>query len=199
MFSSFSCVLVLLVPAATASSGYPRGDLLLEVNELARPAAAQKYRILDARSQDKYRAGHIPGAVWVNHNAWAVAFAADQDQKEWSRRIGELGITLDTPVVVYDDNYDKEAARIWWILRYWGVRDVRLLNGGWLAWKAADGLVSRELPETATVKVQLAPHADRLATKDQLVRHMPDAAEFGRAARRLLGRLRTTTRRTKEA
>jgi len=39
----------------------------------------------------------------------------------------------------------------------------------------------------------------RLATKDQLARHMPDAAELGRAARRLLGRLRKPARRTKEA
>ncbi|MBA2932687.1 DUF465 domain-containing protein [Sphingomonas sp. CGMCC 1.13654] len=39
----------------------------------------------------------------------------------------------------------------------------------------------------------------RLATKDQLVRHVPDAAEFGRAARRLLARLRTPAPRAKEA
>jgi uncharacterized protein YdcH (DUF465 family) len=39
----------------------------------------------------------------------------------------------------------------------------------------------------------------RLATKDQLVRHVPDAADLGRAVRRLLGTLRTPARRAKEA
>jgi thiosulfate/3-mercaptopyruvate sulfurtransferase len=34
--------------------------------------------------------------------------------------------------VIYDDDWSKEAARIWWILGYWGVGDVRLLNG----WRA---------------------------------------------------------------
>ena len=31
--------------------------------------------------------------------------------------------------MVYDDNLSKDAARIWWILRYWGVKDVRIING----------------------------------------------------------------------
>ena len=31
-------------------------------------------------------------------------------------------------IVVYDDNGVKDAARVWWILRYWGIENVRLLN-----------------------------------------------------------------------
>ncbi|HUE17980.1 MAG TPA: hypothetical protein VMR25_27740 [Planctomycetaceae bacterium] len=32
----------------------------------------------------------------------------------------------------------KDAARIWWILRFWGVEDMRLLNCGWQAWRSGD-------------------------------------------------------------
>ena len=46
-------------------------------------------------------------------------------------RRSALGIAQDSRVVVYDDSSSKDAARVWWILRYWGVADVRLLNGGW--------------------------------------------------------------------
>jgi uncharacterized protein YdcH (DUF465 family) len=60
--------------------------------------------------------------------------------------------------------------------------------------------IRRELAQRLPDQMRLTRlKKHRLATKDQLVRHMPDAAEFGRAARRLLGRLRTTARRTKEA
>ena len=74
---------------------------------------------------------HVPAARWVDHEAWSNAFEDGQDNQAWSQRIGELGIRSDSPVVVYDDSRMKNAARIWWILRYWGIDDVRLLNGGW--------------------------------------------------------------------
>jgi thiosulfate/3-mercaptopyruvate sulfurtransferase len=41
-------------------------------------------------------------------------------------------------VVVYSNDV-KDATRIWWILRYWGLKDARLLDGGWQAWQAAHG------------------------------------------------------------
>ena len=56
--------------------------------------------------------------------------------------------------------------------------------------------LGQRLPDQMRLR-RLKKH--RLATKDQLFRHVPDAAEFGRAARRLLGRLRTPPVKTKEA
>jgi len=51
--------------------------------------------------------------------------------------IGGLGVGRGSKVVVYDAICSKDAARVWWILRYWGLDDVRLLNGGWKGWRAA--------------------------------------------------------------
>ncbi len=146
---------------------YPRSDMLIEANDLAKPEVAARSRILDCRGRQKYQAGHIPGAVWVNHAEWSKAFGEDKDA--WSRRIGGLGIDVDMQVVLYDDASSKDAGRIWWILRYWGVKDVRLLNGDWPAWQAAKGKMVADESVYPAREPRLQSQAERLATKDQLL------------------------------
>jgi thiosulfate/3-mercaptopyruvate sulfurtransferase len=169
----------LLMPAvlsATADKAgqYPRPELLLEASDLERPAIAQRLHVLDARLKAKYEAGHVPGAIWVDQNAWSRAFYAGQEATAWSDRIGALGIDLQTSVVVYDDGSVKDAARIWWILRYWGFQDARLLNGGWPAWQAAHGPVSHDVPAVTATQPRISPRADRLAHKDEMLRWLRD-------------------------
>jgi thiosulfate/3-mercaptopyruvate sulfurtransferase len=155
--------------AKPKAGAYAKPDLLVEASGLRQSAAAERFRILDARGRQKYLGGHILGAVWVDHAAWSKAFSESQDQTAWSRRIGAVGIDVDTPVVIYDDNSMKDASRIWWILRYWGIRDVRLLNGGWAAWQVAGGksVTREESLDAGTPK--LRPQRERLTTKDQLL------------------------------
>lgn len=161
--------LLLASPILTAADRYPAANLLIEPAALATGGAADKFLILDARSREAYLKGHVPGAVWVDHADWAKAFGDGQDADGWAKRIGELGIRGDRPVVVYDDAKTKDAARIWWILRYWGVPDVRLLNGGWKAWTADNHPTDRVVvdPKPVTFRATAAP--ERLATKSELL------------------------------
>jgi thiosulfate/3-mercaptopyruvate sulfurtransferase len=155
---------------------YPRSALLIEPTELAKPDVAKNYVVLDARDNSKYRASHIPNARWVDQVQWAKAFDHGQDAAGWGKRIGGLGIGADAKVIVYDGTFSRDAARVWWILRYWGVEDVRILNGGWMGWKA--GRHPTEDAETVPVPVKFAAiaHRDRLATKEQLL----DSLKTGR-------------------
>jgi thiosulfate/3-mercaptopyruvate sulfurtransferase len=153
-----------------AEDAYPRPELLIEPSELAKAATAGRVVVLDARPQAEYAREHVPGARWVDHAAWAKAFGPGRDIEGWSELIGELGIARDSTVVAYDDNATKDAARIWWILRYWGVADVRLLHGGWKAWRAEGLPTSSEKsapPQRVEFKAQ--PISQRLATKDQIL------------------------------
>jgi len=151
---------------------YPQADLLLEVSELTKPEVAKRFRILDARTKEQYEAGHIPGAIWVDHDNWSKSFAKDQDVDHWQKLIGELGITPESQVVLYDEHLTNRAARIWWILRFWGILDVKLLNGGWKGWSAAHAPITQETPKVESAEVHLAPHPERLATKAQLLQSL---------------------------
>ena len=162
----------LLVTANTVAAGgnaYPRLELLIEPAQLVKPDVAKEYIVLDARNRSKFKQSHIPNARWVDHEEWAKSFGHGKDAEAWGKRIGLLGLTSSSKVVVYDDNYTKDAARIWWILRYWGVEDVRLLNGGWAGWKMGNHPTEKDEIAVAPRKFEAKARPDRLATKEQLL------------------------------
>jgi thiosulfate/3-mercaptopyruvate sulfurtransferase len=179
MIIQLACIVLIATPgdekqnAADRSGQYPRPELLIEVKELSEHEGLKKFRIFDARPFQDYQAGRIPGATWIDTAQWNKVFTANQDEEGWAERLGKLGLELDTPLVVYGEGVSPDAARVWWILRYWGFRDVRLLNGGWKAWKSSGGRVAdaREPMELhPPTEIKLAPNKDRLATKQQVLR-----------------------------
>ena len=159
--------MLLPAPPSAAAEGYARPEFLVE------PTAVPTMKdlvILDARPRKDFDAARIPGARWVDAPAWAKAFGQGTDAKGWSERIGALGIAAASKVVVYDDASLKDAARIWWILRYWGVGDVRLMNGAWQGWRGSTKLIEEgpaASPKPAAFEAK--PRRERLATKDDLL------------------------------
>ncbi|HEV8062682.1 MAG TPA: sulfurtransferase [Gemmataceae bacterium] len=162
MSSSLLCLVLAIAPAAD----YAKPELLAEASVLVKDP---KGLILDVRGKAQYLRGHIPGAVWVDAVAWGKAFTPRASAGDWSKRLGDAGIDLDKPVVLCGSDDVREAARIWWIMRYWGVKDVRILNGGWPAWQAAGGQAAKEERHPQPRTLDLKARADRLATKDQLL------------------------------
>jgi thiosulfate/3-mercaptopyruvate sulfurtransferase len=172
---SVAVLFSLISTSLAAESDYARPELLLEPSELAKPQVAQRFVVLDARKKEAYDQEHIPGALWVDHATWKSAFGDGTDTEGWSKRIGDLGIDNDSRVVVYDDKLNKDAARIWWILKYWGVKDVRLLNGGWKPWQTGAFPTGAETPPPAKAgEFTATPQTRRLTTKDQILASLAD-------------------------
>jgi thiosulfate/3-mercaptopyruvate sulfurtransferase len=140
-------------------------DSLVTTAWLAEHLADPDLRILDASyflpeherdASADYAAEHIPGAVFLD-----LAHFADPESDLPSmvpntefaeQRLGELGVTRETKIVVYDDSPLHSAARAWWLLRLFGVREVAILDGGLAKWRAEDRNVARgiDTPEPRT-------------------------------------------------
>jgi thiosulfate/3-mercaptopyruvate sulfurtransferase len=179
MFAALLALVVFVGDEPKHSTGeYPNSNILIEAGDIfdpakagdiSDPAKAAKFHILDARTKEEYQKGHIPGAVWADHSDWSTKFGDGKDVATWTTIIGHLGITTDTPVVVYDDAYARDACRIWWILRYWGVKDVRVLNGGWSQWTAQGGKTATDQVTVTPTQPKLEARANRIATKAELM------------------------------
>jgi thiosulfate/3-mercaptopyruvate sulfurtransferase len=169
------CLLLVLAPPA--GQNYPRSELLLEASELAKPEVAKKFRILDVRPLKQYRAGSAFHASSVNLQEWSKAFAKGPDQAWWEKELGALGLDLNRPVVVYGDDM-REVARAWWILKYWGLRDVRILHGGWAAYQAAGGKTQKAGENTEPfyqpTRPRLEPQDRRHTVKDEILQGLKD-------------------------
>jgi thiosulfate/3-mercaptopyruvate sulfurtransferase len=89
-------------------------------------------------ADNSYLQGHIPGAIHSNSDTYENGFPRWflLPDSELKAAVGSMGITPDTTVVVYSDS-TIFAARLWWILKYAGVADVRFLNGGIQQWTAS--------------------------------------------------------------
>ncbi len=147
----------------------------MEPTTLAKPEMGEKFIVLDARARKAFDESRVRGARWVDAAAWAKAFKDGKDTEGWSARIGNLGVNADSRVVVYDDHSFMEAARIWWILRYWSVEDVRLLNGNWTTWKKTGLPVETGKPgQASAVPFAAKPRSKRLATKALLLASLQD-------------------------
>lgn len=99
--------------------------------------------IIDARSPEAYAAGHIPGAISVSTYDYFVPNTKPEGMNTFANQAallyGAAGITLDTPLIVYDDDTGVRVARECWLLEYLGHPNVRLLHGGLNAWQQSGG------------------------------------------------------------
>lgn len=91
-----------------------------------------------------YRAAHVPGAVFVPLDHELASHGEPTEGRhrlpspdELQRAARRWGVNDDSRVVAYDDNGNLAAARAWWLLRWAGLTDVRLLDGALGAWTAA--------------------------------------------------------------
>jgi thiosulfate/3-mercaptopyruvate sulfurtransferase len=145
---------------------YPKPDLLVAAETFIKQPTGL---VLDVRSRQNYLAGHIPGAVSVNAAGWGKAFTPTASDDEWAKRLGQAGIQPDKTVILCGGDDPREATRIWWILHYWGIRDVRILNGGWPAWQSAGGPRSTDETKATATHPKLTPNKLVLAQKDEIV------------------------------
>ena len=95
------------LPVRAADETYFRHELLVEPAAIAKPEESKRFIVLDARPREKYLKGHASGARWVDHAEWAKGFGEGTDADAWDKRIGALGISADSRVVVYDDNHSQ--------------------------------------------------------------------------------------------
>lgn len=114
-----------------------------------------------------YLAGHLPGAVFVDLDAELAAPPGGVDGRQGRHPLPDpaalqamlrrAGVHESTPVVVYGEQDTSIAARAWWLLRWAGLRDVAVLDGGYRAWAAAGRPVESgqgPVPRDGTVTVR---------------------------------------------
>ena len=127
--------------------GFERGHALITPGELKSLIDANDEKlvlvgVVRAGVTGPFTRGHIPGA----YSAWRADYMTEKgepypfagmtvDRMRFQDFARSLGVDDDSKVVLYDEALD--ATHLWWIFYLYGRTDIRILDGGYEAWKAA--------------------------------------------------------------
>jgi thiosulfate/3-mercaptopyruvate sulfurtransferase len=150
---------------------YAHPEQLVETDWVAAHGGDANVRIVDMR-QGGYAAGHVPGAVYLSPLAIRDINSPPTflpTQAVFEAMMARLGISDATRVVVYDERGGIYAARLWWILNYFGHSNVALMNGGWIKWTAESRRAATDTPAPASARFNARPQSKWLATASDVV------------------------------
>ena len=108
-----------------------------------------RWALGDPHGRRHYTSGHIPGAVYVDLDTDLTGPASPRHGRHPLPSLADLqsaarrwGIDDGDRVVVYDATAGQAAARAWWLLRWGGLSEVAILDGGLQAWTAVGGALT---------------------------------------------------------
>ncbi len=134
-----------------------------------------RYNLIDhSEGRRKYLEGHLPGAYFVDMEADLTGRKGEHggrhpipDKDEFARKMRSIGLSKGKTLVAYDDNLSG-AARLWWLLKYFGHDDAYVLDGGMPKWMEEKRKTSIELPKEKTGSFSPHENRDLLARVDQV-------------------------------
>lgn len=138
-----------------------RRSPLVSVDELSTLLGAVtlldvRWRLGGPPGRAEFERGHIPSATYVDLQTDLADPPGDRgrhplpDSDRFAEAMRACGVSNDRAVVVYDAVGGTSAARCWWLLRYHGHQDVRLLDGDYLLWVAEQQPVETTESEIGT-------------------------------------------------
>jgi len=128
----------------------------------------------------EYAAGHIPGARFVGFETIADSNSALDNTApaaaDFAARMGALGVSNDSRIVIYDDSPLHSSARLWFLLRMFG-KESSILDGGLSAWKAQGRPEEQGTPKYAPATFTATVHPAMLRGKADMLANVASRAE----------------------
>jgi thiosulfate/3-mercaptopyruvate sulfurtransferase len=149
---------------------YKHPEVLVSTEWVAKNLNAPNTRLVEVDvDTTAYDQGHIPGAVGWN---WQTQLQDNIrrdliDKATLESLLGKSGISNDTTIILYGDNNNWFAAYAFWQLKYYGHKDVKLMNGGRKKWQ-------EEKRPLTTEPANVAPATYRAGQPDESIRAFRD-------------------------
>jgi thiosulfate/3-mercaptopyruvate sulfurtransferase len=155
---------------------YTRETLLTTVSELQPRVGRENLCIIDVRPAEDYARGHIPGATHFDLFGLSLIDTRAAPLNAFMFMIHHVlelrGVSETKEVVFYEDNSGMRAARGLWFLEYYGHPSVKMLDGGFQAWRTAGAPVTTEATAPKAAVFKITEQRDVLATVDDVLRSL---------------------------
>ena len=148
-------------------------DVLVETDWLGQHATDPNIRIFEVDVDTAaYDQGHVAGAVGLNWKSDLQQHPVRDllEKRQLEQLLGKYGVTSATTIVTYGDNNNWFAAWFFWLLKYYGHKDVKLVNGGRAKWIAEKRPLVTDVPTFGRGEYRAAgPDASIRALRDYVL------------------------------
>lgn len=155
------------------NTGYSSSETLVDVQWVQAHLADPAVRFIEVDvDTTAYEQGHIPGAVGFHwqKDLQDQSIRAPIGKVRLEALLGRAGVSNDSIIVLYGGNNNWFATWTFWLLKYYGHRDVRLLNGGRAKWLAGGHEMISTIPTRSTTNYRAqTPRTTIRAFRDQVL------------------------------
>ena len=157
---------------------YAHAEALTDTQWLADHAKDKNVRVFEVDvDTSAYEQGHVEGAIGLNWRKDLQQHPVRDliDKKELEALLSRAGVTNDATIAIYGDNNNWFAAWFFWLLKYYGHKDVRLVNGGRAKWTAEGRPLTNAVPTfAASTYTAKSPDASVRALRDLVLERVHD-------------------------
>lgn len=145
-----SIIIALLLVVSGSISSFAQVDLISATEFKALVKANKELVIVDGSKSKTYAKAHLPNAMRINHNKLykdGDVSGIIKSAEELAKFFGDLGISEKTEVVLYDEGSQKYSSRLYWVLKYLGAENVKILHNNPEEWKKARLMLTSKVPK----------------------------------------------------
>ena len=164
-----------------STMNYAHPEVLVETQWVEDRLKDSNVRIAEVDYDPKanYQLGHIPGAVFFD---WKQDINDPVNRNVLSRQACEdllqrAGVNNDTTLVLYGDFNNWFAAFAFWVFKYYGFKDVRIMNGGRKKWLEEDREISKDIPNYSKGNIKTTGPDDNIRVFLDEVKQALDARD----------------------
>ena len=133
-FSALLIAFLFVIPTVVA-----QGDFI-SAKEFAKVMKDKNTVVVSAQKLKNYKTSHITGSVHVDYKALTKESGPKgvlKSPSQLAAYFGKKGISNTNLIVIYDDGKNKHSSRVYWVLKYLGAKNVKLLHKSMKDWRAA--------------------------------------------------------------
>lgn len=175
LFVLLAFMLILTACEADISVPGEVGQDIITADEALKIIDEEEVVIVDTQKSGDFEEKHLAGAVNITRNA-ITTFAPFPNMLASASKIesslGENGISNNTKVLIYDNNNNMDAARLWWTLLVYGhsPTQMQVISGGLQALQEAGGEITDRLPEITAAEYKIeSKNTELIADKAEVL------------------------------
>lgn len=170
-FSALIIAFLFFVPTIFA-----QGDFV-SAKEFSTLIKNKNTKVISAQSSKNYKTSHITGSVHVDHNTLYKTTGPKGillSSSALATYFGKKGISNTNTIIIYDDGKNKYASRVYWVLKYMGAKNVKLLHKDMKTWRTARIPLTKSMTKVTPVKFTAVVNKSIIANTAYVKAHLKD-------------------------